>query len=107
MGLYGHGDPFGLWPMTSQHLRNAIEPWLNKPEAVKRLQEEANLEYGSLDAKHGGFRENAEAWIRSHDLTGTERTQRYRPLESLALSARFRRCRRVCKAGERRDRGDG
>ena len=71
--------------MTAQHLQKAMEPWLSKPESVQKLQEEANLEYGSFDVNHGGFREHAEQWIRS-----IEREEYHRPLDALVTSARFR-----------------
>ena len=85
MGLYGNGDDMGVWPLTSEQLQEALEPWLSKPKAVQMLQEEANLEFGSLDVNHGGFRQSAERWIHiiSHD-------KYYRPLDALVTSARFR-----------------
>ena len=85
MGVYGNGDDMGVWPLTSEQLQEALEPWLSKPKAVQMLQEEANLEFGSLDVNHGGFRQNAERWIHniSHD-------KYYRPLDALVTSARFR-----------------
>ena len=85
MGLYGHGDPFGVWPMTSEQMQKALEPWLDKDKALKMLQEEASLEFGSLDVNQGGFRQQAAQWI--HSITH----EKYlRPLDFLVTSARFR-----------------
>ena len=85
MGLYGNGDDLGVWPLTSEHFQETLEPWLSKPKAVQMLQEEANLEFGSLDVNHGGFRQNAERWI--HNISHEEC---WRPLDALVTSARFR-----------------
>ena len=85
MGLYGNGDVFGVWPIKAEQIQNSLDPWLSQDNAVKMLQEEANLEFGSLDVNHGGFREQAEKWIQS-----ITHEKYLRPLDFLVQSARFR-----------------
>ena len=84
MGLYGEGDILGVWPMTKGVLENVLEPWVSKANSLQRLQQEADLECGSLYVNHTS-RVEAEKWIRN-----IGREKYHHPLCALTVSARLR-----------------